>query len=117
MKVVINRCYGGFSLSNAAVLWLRERGYQPAIDEPMFVGESWSNGELVTEDHERMFKDGHMHSVSRTDDLVIECVEVLGKDAWGKHAELEIVEIPDDISWDIGYYDGKEWVEEQHGTW
>ena len=54
----------------------------------MFVGESWSNGELVTEDHERMFKDGHMHSVSRTDDLVIECVEVLSGMHGGKHGKL-----------------------------
>lgn len=33
MKVIINACFGGFSLSKAAVLWLAERGHAGAIKE------------------------------------------------------------------------------------
>jgi hypothetical protein len=35
----------------------------------------------------------------------------------GAHANLKIVEIPGDVSWHIGEYDGNEWVAEDHRSW
>jgi hypothetical protein len=35
----------------------------------------------------------------------------------GVYAELKIVDIPDDVEWEIDEYDGKEWVAEVHRTW
>lgn len=89
MKVVINRCYGGFSLS--------EKAYE-YLDIP------W---------------DGHgfKYNGDRTNLKLIECVEKLGKDANGEFAELKVVDIPDDVEWVIEEYDGLEWVAEKHIVW
>lgn len=35
----------------------------------------------------------------------------------GKCAELKIIEIPDDIEWEIEEYDGWEHVAEKHRVW
>ena len=37
-------------------------------------------------------------------------------DTYG-NANLKMVEIPDDVEWEIADYDGKEWVAEKHRTW
>ena len=37
--------------------------------------------------------------------------------SWGSHAQLKIVEIPNNIKWEIAEYDGHEWVSEVHRTW
>ena len=85
MKVVINRCYGGFGLSEKAMKFLR-------------VGSEWPD-------------------IARNDPKLVECVEKLGEEANGRYAELKVVEIPDDVNWKIGEYDGLEWVEEVHRRW
>lgn len=52
------------------------------------------------------------------DDLdLISLVEELGEKANGDCAELKILEIPDDVEWEIKEYDGNEWVAEIHRTW
>jgi hypothetical protein len=90
MKVVINRCYGGFGLSKAA--------YE-------FMGLEWDGF-------------GNYFGKDRTDPKLIECVETLGsKVASDRYAALEIVEIPDDISWHIHEYDGYESIKENHRSW
>lgn len=33
------------------------------------------------------------------------------------HQLIKVVEVPDDVDWDIADYDGMEWVEEIHRTW
>ena len=53
----------------------------------------------------------------RTDAALVQVVEELGELANGPHAELKVVEIPDDVKWQIEEYDGSEWVAEQHRTW
>ena len=85
MKVVINRCYGGFGLSEKAMKFLG-------------VGSEWPD-------------------IARDDPKLIECVEKLGEEANDTDAELKVVEIPDDVNWEIGEYDGLEWVEEVHRRW
>lgn len=98
MKVVINRCYGGFGLSKKATEYLAERGHGGAIERlTKFSKEkgSWFS-----------FSD-----VSRTDPLVIEAVEKLGKEANGQCAELEIEEIEFNVEDFIKEYDGFESLE------
>lgn len=85
MKVVINRCYGGFRLSEKAMKFLG-------------VGNEWPD-------------------IARNDPKLVECVEKLREEANGAYAELKVVEIPDDVNWEIGEYDGLEWVEEVHRRW
>jgi len=91
MKVAINSCYGGFGLSEAAyhALGLEWDGY----------GYEYSN-------YER-----------RTDLRLIEVIEALGEKASGEYSKVKIVEIPDDVDWNIEEYDGMEWVAEAHRTW
>jgi hypothetical protein len=47
----------------------------------------------------------------------VQVVEQMGDAASGSHSELAIVEIPDDVEWEIDEYDGREHVAEKHRTW
>ena len=85
VKIVINRCYGGFGLSEKAMKFLG-------------IGSEWPD-------------------IARNDPKLVECVEKLGEEANDTYAELKVVEIPDDVNWEIGEYDGLEWVEEVHHRW
>lgn len=44
-------------------------------------------------------------------------METLGDAASGKQSKLKIVEIPDDVEWEIAEYDGRESIEEKHRSW
>lgn len=55
--------------------------------------------------------------VPRDDPDLIAVVEELGRAADGRHANLEIVEIPDGVEWQIEEYDGLEHVAEKHRVW
>jgi hypothetical protein len=55
--------------------------------------------------------------VARDDPYLVKVVKELGSAASGGHAKLKIVEIPGDVLWHIGEYDGVEWVAEDHRTW
>jgi len=35
----------------------------------------------------------------------------------GSYSRLKIVEVPDDVEWEVDEYDGNEWVAEKHRTW
>ena len=91
MKVVINKCFGGFSLS--------EKAYE-------YLGLEWDG-----------FGYEFYHEESRTDERLVKCVEELGAEANGDCAELKVVEIPDDIDWYIHEYDGLESIHEYHRSW
>lgn len=114
MKVIINKCYGGFSISERALMKLRELGQQGALDE-VAVGESYDDGEIRTiiMDSVSYF----VHNIPRNDPLLVEVVEEMGEEANGGCAELLVVEVPEDIEWEIEEYDGIEWVAEKHRTW
>lgn len=53
----------------------------------------------------------------RDDPLLIQVLEELGPLANGRLAKLKIVEVPDDVEWEIDEYDGWETVEEKHRSW
>ena len=55
--------------------------------------------------------------IQRTDSALIEVVEKLGENADGLGAKLKVVEIPDDVNWQLQEYDGNEWIAEKHRTW
>ena len=56
-------------------------------------------------------------SLERDNPVLVKIVEELGQESWGVHAELQVVEIPDDVKWHIHEYDGSEYVAEDHRTW
>ena len=35
----------------------------------------------------------------------------------GGSANIKVVEVPEDVDWEIAEYDGVEWVAEKHRTW
>jgi hypothetical protein len=98
-KILLNRCYGGFSLSKAA-----KNQYKTATQH------------VSRPPHWYMDQD-----VRRDDPVLIEIVEKMGLDkASGSFAKLAIIEIPDDVpvdGWTVQDYDGVEWVAENHRTW
>jgi hypothetical protein len=90
MKIVINDCYGGFGLSKKALALYNER-----------------TGTVLT----------YEYDIKRNDHILVEIVEQLGEAANGDFAELKVVEIPDDVQWQIEECNGNEWVAEKHRTW
>jgi hypothetical protein len=51
------------------------------------------------------------------DEKLVRLVDELGEEANGHGAKLKIVEIPDDVKWEIEKIDGVEHVRAVHGTW
>ena len=81
MKIVINKCFGGFGLSEKA-------------KEILSIDNSFDE-----------------YQIDRNDPKLIEVVETLGDEANGNYARLRVVNIPDDSTdWEIDEYDGAEKV-------
>ena len=134
MKVVVNRCYGGFGLSEKAYEWLIEKGIpaRPYVEQErgedgLYKKQPLNEGRVIFD--RALYKDRYgMGSIdgrywdswtrdSRDDPLVVGVVEALGEKANGRFANLEVVDIPDGIEWEIDDYDGMEHVAEKHRTW
>ncbi len=100
-QVVINQCYGGFSLSKEAQKWIAVRKgislrHEEKTDTYYVIDYKEHEWETIS-DH-----------VSRDDPDLIQVVLQLGKAANGLHAELKVVDITIDI--DINRHDGMESV-------
>lgn len=102
MKIVVNRCFGGFSLSAAVAAELGitdpsrlKYGFRPDPQDFGLDPTLWSDGVEV-----------------RSAPRLIEAIEKVGiKEAAGEYASLEIVEVPDDATTVyIRDYDGRETV-------
>jgi antirestriction protein len=144
MKIVINRCFGGFGLSPKALLWLHEKGatgisspvkhyYGGTIDngweekyqKNLSKWKKWKN-RVSGQKRDSLFitvfspDDNYVlfaSEIKRDDPLIVECVEKLGEDSWGACAELAVIEIPDGVEYEIDDYDGMESIHEQHRSW
>ena len=129
MKVVINTCFGGFGLSPLAVkrygelkgiplyMYAEYGGHlrQVSYDkEPPFVPYYYTIPNLTEWQDEYCF---HERDIPRDDPILIRVVEELGDKANGEYAKLSIIEIPDEVDWEISEYDGNESIEEVHRSW
>ena len=113
VKIVINSDYGGFSLSEEAILeYGRLKGLNLVKDE----NTNWSISIFYKDSvaKENYFDD---REIPRNDPTLVEVVEKLGEAAYGFAANLKTVEIPEDVDWCIEENDGREWVSEKHRTW
>ena len=138
MKLVINRCYGGFGVSTEALKLLIARGSKAVeVSEPEnYYGRRGLSGyeEDVAKSRDAgdgyrcnpfvgtLYRDGKIYNYrsdhdTRNDPVLISVVEELGEKANGEFADLSIVEVPDDVSWEIDEYDGIESVHEVHRVW
>lgn len=138
MKVVINNSVGGFGLSPKAIMMLYEMQSE-LIEEIEFDNYFWEqkdveeynipvgNG-LFTNYYEIGIYNSNknvmiMESIYREDNNrrhpdLIKVIKELGEEANGKHSNLKIVEIPDDVDYYIEQNDcGNEWIAEKHRTW
>lgn len=145
MKVVINKCFGGFGLSDAAYEKLIEWGvpvrkYIEQERDPetrLFLPQPANDGEVIF-DRELTPPEADSFSElywrykgtgansrywdcwtreTRTHPLVIRLVEEMGAAANGRCADLKVVEIPDGTEYEISEYDGLEHIAEVHQTW
>jgi len=144
MKIAVNRCYGGFSLSiEAELLYAKKKGitlfYYEEInpgnwddktckridapakpEEDNFRTTAFTKDLGATFDYSGKESDKYYFSnrdISRDDALLIEVIEELGDKASADLGEIRITEIPDGVDWYIEEYDGMEHVAEQHRTW
>ena len=107
-KIVINKCYGGFGLSQEALTELQKLNDKLVVEQ---------NSEVFPEESLWLSEDFDDYPHYRGNDQLIEVIEKLGSRANGQHSELKIVEIPDNVEYTIADYDGIEWVAEVHRTW
>lgn len=94
-EMVINRCFGGFGLSDAAKA------------EMLILGVDLSVG-VEHEEGDR--------EVSRTHPALVATIKKLGRAADGSYASLAIVSVPRHLKWRIHYYDGYESIVIMHPT-
>ena len=116
-KIVINTSYaskrdGGFCLSHRAFLRLRDLGQREALQEPD-LGAYWPKGATLREPS--LNRCGQL--IPRDDQKLVQVVEELRAEANGHCAELKIVEIPNDVQWEIEQVGGVEHVSEVHRMW
>jgi hypothetical protein len=137
MKVVINKCFGGFGLSDQAEDALIGKCSHVELVEPeQYYGGPGSpfyeaNKERLGPDHWResyerdlrgkglvrfhkgkVICDNHRDDDHRNCPVLVEVVERLNDAASGRFAKLKVVEIPDGIEFKISEYDGSEHVAE-----
>jgi hypothetical protein len=131
MKVVINKCFGGFNLSYKAMMRYAELkgiklyAFKDVINGKDIRHEPWDGKEDALFCHYSTSPDpGKIndcyfsgHDIDRDDPLLVQVVEEMGDEASGRYAALEIVEVPDDIEWHVEEYHGNEHIAEDHRTW
>lgn len=144
MKIVVNKCFGGFSISKECAEYMASLGDKQAQSEldEWKQNQQWldnykKNGEWdkdvpkngrdmlgISARHDSPahwygygYQKGFDGGYSRTSETLIKAVEDLRDKASGQYSKLEIVEIPDDVNWEIDEYDGLESIHEKHRSW
>jgi len=126
MKIIINKCYGGWGLSDKAFekyLDLCSISWYKRSSDSCWLGSSYfsvpiDNSSTFEEEVERDNFRLYHNDIERTDPILIQVIEELGEEeSSSRYSKLKIVEIPDDVEWEIQDYDGSEWIAEKHRTW
>lgn len=144
MKIVVNRCFGGFGLSPLAIVhYLKLKGlpcffykqtkykhdggvdlYEKVpleqIKEDTFPPYTFTKDLGPSINTWPSSDEGYWYynDLERNDPFLVQTVEELGVEvASAGLAKLQVVEIPDDIEWEIEEYDGSETVHEKHRSW
>lgn len=153
MQIVINNCYGGFSISNEALHKLVDLNakcitgisftefYKNTLSRKEteikeleikdwklksegvwhheYLGIAITNKDLVDQNNILLSTIYYLNRNEefRTDPDLIKIIKLMGKNANGACADLKIIEIPNDIDWEIDEYDSIETIREKHRTW
>ena len=133
MKIVINSCYGGFSLSHKGERrYLELKGlnsyfYKQSkynytdgtmefvridniddVPDLFFYCTTYDQGKTLPDYPKDIF---HSRDLKRNDSILVQVVEELGAESFGKCANLEIVDIDKGRWFKIDEYDGYESVQ------
>ena len=143
VKVAVNRCYGGFGLSpKASKRYLELNGkechfythikfkhsdgkeeykkltLEEVQDTGLFFSITLKDlGDKIEKIPNDFYQYESFYDKKRADKILIQVIEELGDDANGQCANIEIVEVPEDVEWEIDEYDGKESIHETHRSW
>lgn len=137
MKVVINKCYGGFGLSHEGMMryaelkglmlypegagWFITYWTAPPKDRAVVLSgkafRALSQAERAEYNRRQSEQTLYGKDIPRDDPELVQVVEELGDKANDRFAKLAVVEIPDGVEWMIDEYDGLEHVAEVHRTW
>ena len=118
MKIAINRCFGGFGLSEKAFeIILTKKGipFEKRHSGSELMGNEYYVAGHLGQADRSLYE--HNYYQDRTDPDLIAVIEQLGKESDGWAADIAIVDVPDDVKWYIHEYDGIEHVAEYHRTW
>ena len=109
-KIVYNGCYGGFGLSDAAIRRYLEIKGVPFTEEESEVSFRNVRFRIGTS----VMNEGDFFNywdIERTDPVLAQAVEELGKAASGYCADLCIRELAPGTRYILREYDGSEWIE------
>ena len=137
MKVILNKCYGGFGISKAGYeLYAKKKGIEifayklecvngkpiyrktdtgSSIFTITFTKDFGDYIDLSDDNSEKyclLLRDNH-----REDPVLIEVVEELGERANSPFSKLVIVDIPDGMEYEIDDYDGVETLHQKVKKW
>jgi hypothetical protein len=124
MKVAVNKCYGGFRLSDKAWELLTKLTFEEGDKEEKAlmeeIGQPFQRRQR-TPDYMKYLQpeiESHLNlSEWRQNPKLIRVIEELGEAASGDCAQIVIVEIPMGIEWFIQEHDGVESIHEKHRKW
>lgn len=133
-RIAINRCFGGFGISDAAferyldlknITWYKSESefgtsnYYTVPVEEYNALEKLCAARPVGPDRYKELNGLYLsqYDIERDDTILIQVIEEMGTESWGFAAELKIVEVPDDVQWEIDEYDGLESISEVHRRW
>ena len=99
VKIVINTTWGGFGLSNIGDIAYLERSG------------------LIIHGVTSWPSDYSDWDISRNDPVLVQLIEEDAELYGDRGSRLRVIEIPDDVDWEISDYDGREHIAEKHRTW
>lgn len=140
MKIVVNRNYGGFGISHKGLMKYAELKGIKLYAYKDYYNHAFNTNLVLLTDEEAIseraatiyYSTSILHTVedlnadsgylnerdiARNDPALVQAVEQLGTEANARYADLEVVEIPDDVDWQIDEYDGWESIHEKHRSW
>ena len=137
MKVILNKCYGGFGVSEKAYeLYAKKKGIEIFVyklectnDKPIYrktdMGSSIFTITFTKDfgDYVDLYDDNsekyilELCSNHREDPVLIEVVEELGDRANSPFSKLVVVDIPDGMEYEIDDYDGVETLHQKVEKW
>ena len=95
-KIVINKCFGGFALSDARMaLYATLKGVTARPDDDDFPIQVWD--------------------IARDDPDLVSVVQQIPEDEGD--TDLRVIEIPDDVDWQIDDWDGMEHIVDRKRIW